>query len=123
MTLYEALFLMDPDAKPEPSHEEYLLDLLKKNGANVTTVERWGERKLTYEIKRKKRGLYFLVHFEAAGPAIVEIRRASAISEFILRDMVLVDEDNAIAALKAARVESVLGGVGAPAGGEAAAHG
>ena len=123
MTLYEALFLMDPDAKPEPGHEEYLLDLLKKNGATVTTTDRWGERKLSYEIKRKKRGLYFLVHFEAEGPAIAEIRRAAAISEFILRDLILVDEDNAIAALKAARVESVLGGVGAPAGAESAVHG
>ena len=120
MTLYESLFLMDPDAKPEPGHEEYLLDLLKKNGATVTTTDRWGERKLSYEIKRKKRGLYFLIHFEAPGSAIAEIRRAAAISEFILRDLILVDEDNAINALKLAKADAALGG--APAA-EAAAHG
>ena len=95
MTLYEGLFLLDMEAKPEPGHEEYLLDLLKKGGASVVSTDRWGERKLAYEIKRKRRGLYFLIHFEAPGTAVAEIRRACKISEFVLREMIVVDEDGA----------------------------
>ncbi len=95
MTLYEGLFLLDLEAKPEPGHEEYLLDLLKRCGATVVSTDRWGERKLAYEIKRKRRGFYFLIHFEAPGPAIVEIRRACKISEFVLRELIVVDEDGA----------------------------
>ena len=93
MTLYEGLFLLDLESKPEPGHEEYLLDLLKRCGASVVSTDRWGERKLSFEIKRKRRGLYFLIHFEAPGTAINEIRRACKISEFVLRELIVVDED------------------------------
>ncbi len=105
MTLYEGLFLLDLESKPEPGHEEYLHDLLKRAGATVVSTDRWGERKLSFEVKRKRRGLYFLVHFEAPGTAIDEIRRACKISEFVLRELVLVDED---AAIVKARAEALL---------------
>ncbi len=108
MKLYEALFLLDADAKPEAGHEEFLQDLLKRQGANVVSTDRWGERKLSYEIARKKRGLYFLIHFEAPSAAIAEIRRACHLSEIILRELILVDEDGAAKA----KADVLLGGAG-----------
>ena len=93
MKIYEGLFLMDADAKPEPGHEEYLHGLLKEHGASVTSTDRWGERKLSYEIKKKRRGLYFLIHFEAPPQAIAEIARACRISEHVLRELLVIDED------------------------------
>lgn len=95
MKLYEALFLMDADAKPENGHEEHLHELLKREGATVVSTDRWGERKLAYEIKKRRRGLYFLIHFEAPPAAIAEIRRSCRISEHVLRDLIVVDEDGA----------------------------
>ena len=98
MTLYEALFLLDADTKPEPGHEEFLQDLLKRQGATVVSTDRWGERKLAFEIRNKRRGLYFLVHFEAPPQAIDEIRRACRLSEHILRELIVLDEDGAVKA-------------------------
>ena len=120
MKLYEALFLLDADAKPENGHEEYLHEMLKKHGATVASTDRWGERKLAYEIKRRKRGLYFLIHFNAPPEAIAEIRRTCHISELILRELILVDEDGHIKA----KADSLLGGSAPVAGapGESAVH-
>lgn len=105
MRLYEALFLMDADLKPEPGHEEFLVDLLKKNGAKVVGTDRWGERKLAFEIRHKKRGLYFLIHFEADPLAVRELRRACHLAEPILRELILEDEDG----IAKARAEALLG--------------
>lgn len=111
MTLYEALFLMDADSKPEAGHEEHLQEILKRAGAELVSMDKWGERKLAFPVGGKKRGLYFLAHFNAPGTAVAEIRRAAAISEFILREMILVDEDGAVKA----RVDALLGGTPAEA--------
>ena len=114
MTLYEALFLVDADAKPESGHEEYLHGLLKQHGATLVSTDRWGERKLAYEVKKKRRGLYFLVHFEADSPAISEIRRTCRISEVILRELIVVDEDGAAKAKMDALLRSAPGTPASP---------
>ena len=95
MKLYEGLFLMDADAKPEPGPEEFLHGMLQQHGAKLVSTDRWGERKLAYEIGGKRRGLYFLIHFEAASPALFEIQRTCRLSEFVLRELFVVDEDGA----------------------------
>ena len=110
MRLYEGLFLLDADAKPDPGHEAFLLDLLKKQGAEVVEVDRWGERKLSYDIAGKRRGLYFLVHFKAEPGTVAEIRRACRLAEPVLRELILVDEDGAAKT----RADRVLGGSAAP---------
>ena len=123
MTLYEGLFLLDVESKPEPGHEEYLLDVLKRCGATLVSTDRWGERKLSFEIKRKRRALYFLVHFEAPGTAIAEIRRACRISEFVLRELVVVDEDGKAKAAMDALLKSPPAAAPAPAAAATAVSG
>ena len=56
--LYEGMFLMDSNLaqKDWSSLETHILDILKKNRADVVYSEKWPDRRLAYDIKGAKKG-------------------------------------------------------------------
>lgn len=88
---YEGMFLVDPvahAADPE-GVEKSVQALLAKHGAKVHQFARWDERKLAYEIRGHKRGVYLLAHFEMPGGSIDALRKEARITEMILRNLVI----------------------------------
>jgi ribosomal protein S6 len=88
------MFLLDAvqASKDWTATEKHVLDILKRYGAEVITSEKWGDRKLSYEIKHQKRAVYLLVHFKAPGDAIAKVRADCRLSETILRVLIIVDD-------------------------------
>jgi small subunit ribosomal protein S6 len=68
---------------------EGLKGLLAKHGAEVQRVDKWGERRLAYEIKGRRRGTYVLLYFTATGTAVTEIYRECELSELTLRALIV----------------------------------
>jgi len=52
-------------------------------------LRRWDDRRLTYKIKGRRRGVYVLVYFKAPADRIAPMERDAQISEQILRLLVL----------------------------------
>jgi small subunit ribosomal protein S6 len=91
---YEAMFLLDHNAAADWAvGEAEVRRLLDRATAKVLGLKRWDERKLAYEIKRRKRGVYALVYFEAPADKIGDLERDAQISEIILRLLVLRNDD------------------------------
>ena len=88
---YEGMILVDPVQHTADSEavEKTVKDLLEKHGAKIQQFERWDERRLAFEIKGHKRGVYLLVHFEMPGEGVDAFRRETRIVEVILRQMVI----------------------------------
>jgi small subunit ribosomal protein S6 len=87
---YEGLFLF-PQAQAgnlQPA-VDLLTDILSRAKAEVIALRKWEERRLAYEIKGNKRGVYFLVYFRAHGTALAGIERACNLSELLLRSMII----------------------------------
>jgi small subunit ribosomal protein S6 len=87
---YEAMFLSPPTAGP--ALEEllsHIKEILDKAGAEVIALRKWDERRLAFEIKKNKRGLYLLAYFTCDPATVSEIERLSNLSEQLLRVMVL----------------------------------
>jgi small subunit ribosomal protein S6 len=86
---YEALFLFgtaataDVDASVKMIH-----DLMHKHGAEILHLRKWDERKLAYEIKKSKRGLYVLCFFKAPTASVEKITRDVNLSDVILRVLI-----------------------------------
>lgn len=88
---YEALFLLNPNyanaswdaAKGEIEH------ILHRANANILHLRKWDERRLSYEIKSNKRGVYVLAYFKCEGPKVAGIERDVNLSENIVRVLVL----------------------------------
>ena len=95
MKLYEGMFLLDtgPANKDWDAAEGHVHGILERHGASIKKSQKWGERKLAYEIAGHKRGVYMLVHFEAEGDAIAPVRRDAGLSDLILRALFVVDTD------------------------------
>lgn len=93
--LYEAMFVVDA-AKGGAEFANvvrHIANLLNRVEAEIVRIEKWGERKLAYRMKRAKRGIYILVYFRAGSSAVSELRHDVRLSEEILRVLVLRAEE------------------------------
>ena len=91
MRLYEGMFLVDNSEarKNYDAVNENITRIITKYGGEVIRSERWAERRLAFTVRRRDRGTYVLVYFNASPESITEIRRDCAIDEVILRNMIL----------------------------------
>lgn len=91
MSKYEAMVIIKSDLSED--ERKVLLnqinDVIIKNNGKVSQANIWSERKkLFFPIKKSLDGVYYLVNFDAQGPAIKEIKHAYALNEGILRALI-----------------------------------
>ena len=87
--LYEGMFLFPQSATANlQAAVDHLKMLLDKAGATIITMKKWDERRLAYEVSGNKRGVYFLVYFNAPTQVISDLERRCNQSEELLRMMV-----------------------------------
>ncbi len=85
---YEGLFLFPQAVGGDlQGPVDLITEILAKSDAQVISLCKWDERRLAYEIKGNKRGVYFLAYFRAARTSLVAIERSCNLSEPILRSM------------------------------------
>ena len=96
MRRYETFLIIDPDLsqdqrEPLTGRVEELI--AQMNGFLVTTDD-WGEKKLAYDIKKKRRGYYVRFDYCGLAPLVNEIERFFRIDDRALKYMtVLLNED------------------------------
>lgn len=59
--------------------------VLQTQGATVHTARVWDKRKLAYEIKKHKEGIYLLFRYEGQPKAAEELNRILKINENVIR--------------------------------------
>lgn len=95
MRRYETIFIIDPDIS-EDQHIpvfERLTDLISQYEGLLVMNEKWGVRKLAYDIKKKPRGYYVRSEYCGNGLLVDEIERFFRIDDRILKYMtVLIDQ-------------------------------
>jgi small subunit ribosomal protein S6 len=87
---YEAMFLIGQAAAANlPDVIDHIKEIFNRAGAELIAMKKWDERRLAYEIKKQKRGLYILTYFRAQNTSLPHIERDVNLSERILRVMIL----------------------------------
>lgn len=90
MNQYEAMFLFDPTFGASFENcEAEIRRIMERANAEVVFCKRWDERRLSYKIRGRKRGLYVLTYFKGPSDKISGLERDCQISENILRVLVL----------------------------------
>jgi len=90
LNTYEAMMLFDPAFASEQDNIRKEVDrLLERAGAQLIAMHRWDERKLAYEIKKRKRGVYVLIYMRAPAESIAPLERDIGLSEGVLRALIL----------------------------------
>jgi small subunit ribosomal protein S6 len=61
-----------------------------EGGGAVGNVDRWGRRRLAFEVDRQSEGYYVVVEFTAEPEVIVELERTLHLADEVLRFKVVV---------------------------------
>jgi small subunit ribosomal protein S6 len=88
---YEVMVILDPSLEErtvEPSLDKYL-NVVRKDGGSVESVDVWGRRRLAYEIKKQAEGIYAVVSLTAEPATVKELDRQLGLNESVLRTKVL----------------------------------
>jgi small subunit ribosomal protein S6 len=64
--------------------------IVSEGGGTVGNVDRWGRRRLAFEIDRQSEGYYLVVQFTAEPDRIVDLERALQLADEVLRFKVVV---------------------------------
>jgi len=92
VTKYETTFILEPgfdDARVNDEIErvsQWIRDL----GGEVLEVQRWGKKRLAYEIGKRRDGIYTLVLYQAGGAVVKELERRLRLNESVMRVLTVV---------------------------------
>ena len=91
MRSYETLFILKPDLEEEAitAAIERLTALIQNNKGAVEQVNRWGKKKLAYEIQDYREGYYTLVLFQGEPETAEELDRVMRLSDEVMRHIIV----------------------------------
>jgi len=93
---YEMVYIIKPDLEEEALEAAIakVRTLAENNGAEVTKLDKWGKRRLAYEIKHIRDGYYVVMKFNGEPAAAAEIDRVLKISDEILRHIIVREDED-----------------------------
>jgi len=93
---YEALYIVHPDLSDEevaPITEKYK-KVVEDQSGEVEGINRWEKRRLAYEVKGQREGIYVLMNFKSEAKAAAELDRLLKIGDDVLRHIIVrLDEE------------------------------
>ncbi len=89
LRLYDVLVIVDPRLTEEEVAQTTgrLQESLTGLGGEVVSVENWGKRRLSFELKKQREGSYVLLQVRAEPPIVREYERQLRLNESLLRFM------------------------------------
>lgn len=110
MRAYELMVILDASLDDEVlnTHVNRLVEQLTARGATVRNPDRWGRRRLAYEIEHRTDGYYVVVEF-VGGDGLEQFERSLRLADEVVRHKLLRLPDR-----EAAR-RGLLGGAATPA--------
>ncbi|MBR3002938.1 MAG: 30S ribosomal protein S6 [Clostridia bacterium] len=93
MNKYESVIIVAPtvNEKQQKEIENKYTKLIKENG-KLKDFQNLGKKKLAYEIKKNKEGIYMQIYFESEASFIAELERQYRIDDNIMK-FIVVRED------------------------------
>jgi len=91
MPVYEGMFILDPSkySRDPAASAQQVADIITQHGGTILAARLWDERKLAYPIKGHKKGVYWLTYFQMEGGNLTPMERQCAITDDIIRQLVL----------------------------------
>jgi small subunit ribosomal protein S6 len=87
VTKYETTFILEPGLDENRVNEEIerVSQWIRDLGGEVLEVQRWGKRRLSYEIHRRRDGVYTLMLYQGPGAVVREVERRLRLNESVMR--------------------------------------
>lgn len=100
---YEVTYILRPNLEENELSERTnaIAEQLKANRGEVASVETLGKKRLAYEIKDVREGIYVVMRFRADADAAHELERQLGLNEDVMRALLIRLDKHALAAEKA----------------------
>ncbi|HPD55909.1 MAG TPA: 30S ribosomal protein S6 [Smithellaceae bacterium] len=97
MKRYEVIAIVKPDLSEDDISKiiERIENIIVKRNGIIAKIDKWGKRRLAYEINKQKEGYYFLFDFVGDGPIVAEIERNYKIDDRVLK-FISIKKDGAL---------------------------
>lgn len=91
MRNYETLYVLHPGLGEEELDARItkFADLVVNAGGEVVKIDRWGKRRLAYEVKKLREGYYVLMHFNGTASVAKELERVFKITDEVIRQLIV----------------------------------
>jgi small subunit ribosomal protein S6 len=94
MRRYEILLILPPEADDRVigGATDRVSQVIGERGGHITSADRWGKRRLAYEIDRQSEGFYLVIDCQADPESMKEIDRVLTLADEVIRFKVVVRE-------------------------------
>ena len=88
---YETMFILRPDLEEEAVEAvtTRFQGLITDGGGTVASVNKWGKRRLAYEIRGYGEGVYVIMEFSADAGVARELERVFKITDEVIRHLLI----------------------------------
>jgi small subunit ribosomal protein S6 len=85
--LYESIFILHPSLGDEevPKVLEKVKATVEKFGGVVERLESWGKKKLAYEVKKEKKGVFIQLTYRGNGSVVTELERVFRLDDACMK--------------------------------------
>jgi small subunit ribosomal protein S6 len=89
---YETTFIVDSLIRPEETEEivNKIEKFISNNGGQIKKTDRWGKKRLAYEIKKRQYGYYVVIRYGAPPKLNRLLEKEYQLDENILRYLTIV---------------------------------
>jgi small subunit ribosomal protein S6 len=91
MPLYETIFIIHPELN-DVDVEEHITrvdNVVTRFGGEILKTERWGKKRLAYEIDKHRYGFYVLLRLQGNSAILPELERHYRLTEGIIKSLVI----------------------------------
>lgn len=91
MNVYESMIILNAAISDEDADAAIakIKDVITGQGGEVLKVDVWGRRKLAYEIRKQKKGLYVLLFYKAPSSTVKKLEEFFKVFDTVLKYIVL----------------------------------
>jgi small subunit ribosomal protein S6 len=91
MQLYETIFIIHPELNEEDveEHIKRVENLVTRFGGEILKAERWGKKRLAYEVNKHRYGFYVLLRLRGSSAILPELERHYRLTEGIIKSLVI----------------------------------
>lgn len=95
MRVYETMLLLRPEQEEEQvtATVERIQGIIQTDGGEMKNVDRWGKRRLAYEVNNQHEGIYLVLTFTSGPAALKEMNRVLGLAEEVLRHFTIRKEE------------------------------
>ncbi len=95
MKFYETVFILDAAPEAIEGEIQKVVDLISANKGQLISLDRWGMRKLAYEIKRRGQAYYTCLYFNGDESLPAKLENLFKLNEHCLRYLTILSAHTA----------------------------